>query len=248
MPKKSNLPIEVHDHFAKANVLHTYVQKHVGEAQQHALETGQELLAAKKATPHGSWEEKCEKLFDGSLRTAQFYMQFAKNVAALPKKRSSALLLLEGSLDGAAKAAKKAAAPPPKSSGASSSPGTQSPPASAPPAPETPEPDYGKCPNCGGTEWNDDDPDGAWCAKCHHPHGEPAGDPDEDRLNTQRQKTVKTTEALLRAFDDLQGMWARPEHEGTQKAFTDDQVLAAVRNMGAIRVCKALLKIAREWK
>ena len=106
---KTNLPTEVHDHFRKANVLHGYVQKDLAEATKHALEIGQELLAAKLTVPHGSWGSECERLFDGSLRTAQFYMSFAKHVSSLPKAQSSALLVLEGSLDGAAKAAKLAA-------------------------------------------------------------------------------------------------------------------------------------------
>ncbi|HEY4721527.1 MAG TPA: hypothetical protein VII92_06745, partial [Anaerolineae bacterium] len=62
--------------------------------------------------------------------------------------------------------------------------------------------DYGKCPNCAGTKWTEDDT-GLACSKCHHPHGEPTGGIDDDRVTTQRQKTVKTVEALLRAFDDL---------------------------------------------
>ncbi|HUT87897.1 MAG TPA: hypothetical protein VMY37_00230, partial [Thermoguttaceae bacterium] len=95
MAKKSNLPIEVHDHFRKANLLHGYVVKGLGEATQHALETGRELLAAKQTIPHGSWETECKRLFDGTLRTAQFYMQFTRDVSALPKAQESALLLLE---------------------------------------------------------------------------------------------------------------------------------------------------------
>ena len=110
---KPNLPAAVHDHFRKANILHTYVQKELGEATKHALEIGQELQAAKKTIPHGSWEDECKRLFDGSPRTAQFYMQFAKDVSTLPKAQASAVLLLEGTLDGAAKAAKKAATPKP---------------------------------------------------------------------------------------------------------------------------------------
>ncbi len=88
---------------------------------------------------------------------------------------------------------------------------------------------YRKCPNCAGTKWAEDQ-DGFSCVKCHHPHGEPAGDVDEDRIKTQRQKTVKTVEALLRAFDDLQTMRARPEHSE------------------AIKTCKGLLKTAKNWK
>ena len=110
MPKPEPLPMEVHDHFRKANVLHGYVQDSLGEATKHALETGQELMAAKQAVPHGVWEDECTRLFDGSLRTAQFYMQFAKDVTVIKSAPTRALLMLEGSLKGAADAARKAAA------------------------------------------------------------------------------------------------------------------------------------------
>ncbi len=92
------------------------------------------------------------------------------------------------------------------------------------------EPDYGKCPVCGGTKWEDDAGDGMVCSKCCQPHGEPAGEVDDDWLKTQRQKTVKTVEALMRAFDDLQAMKAKAEHGE------------------AITACKGLLKMAKEWK
>ena len=112
MPKKHTIPSVVHDHFQKANLLHTYVQKSTGEAITHALATGLELLQAKDAIPHGGWESECGLLFDGSLRTAQFYMQFAKHYSKLKSAEKSALLMLEGTLEGAAKAAKQAASPP----------------------------------------------------------------------------------------------------------------------------------------
>jgi len=170
-------------------------------------------------------------------------MQFARDVGALPKRQAAAVLMLEGSLDGAAKAARAAAKPSP--------PAKRTPPPTEPddgedgrtesdgrePQEPTTEPprkgkdkpvDYGKCPNCAGTKW-DEDEEGVSCAKCHHPHGEPAGDVDEDRLKTQRQKTIKTAEALIRAFDDLQLMWARTEHDE------------------AVTLCKKLLKLARLW-
>ena len=89
--------------------------------------------------------------------------------------------------------------------------------------------DYGKCPNCAGSKWVEDD-EGVSCAKCRHPHGEPVGGPDEDRVNTQRQKTVKTAEALLRAFDDLNGMIPKKEHAA------------------AVDKCKHLIGVARGWK
>lgn len=95
---------------------------------------------------------------------------------------------------------------------------------------DEPEPDYGKCPNCAGTKW-DNDHTGVSCAKCHHPHGEPAGGADEDRISIQRSKTVKTAEALMRAFDDLHHLLPkRNEHKDT------------------LGLCKQLLKAAKEWK
>jgi len=100
------------------------------------------------------------------------------------------------------------------------------------PAPKrkaTAKPDYGKCPNCASAKWTEGE-QGVVCSKCNHPHGEPAGDTDEDRLKTQRQKTVKTVEAAVRAFDDLQLMRARAEHDE------------------AITACKRLLAIAKGWK
>jgi len=249
---KSNLPAEVHDHFRKANVLHGYVEKGLAEATQHALETGRELLAAKAATPHGRWEPECERLFDGSLRTAQAYMRFVKHVSALPKAQASALLLTEGTLEGAAKAARKAATPEAPEEPIDEPEPLESvlPEQDDEPEDEEPEtdepvwdepeddeqddepddkPELGKCPNCHGTKWDEDD-EGVSCSKCHHPWGEPAGDVDADRLNTQRQKTVKTVEALMRAFDTLQEMLARPEHGE------------------AIDDCKRLLRIAKQWK
>ena len=89
--------------------------------------------------------------------------------------------------------------------------------------------DYGKCPACAGTKWTQDEK-GVSCRKCHQPYGEPAGDVDKDRLSIQRSKTVKTVEALMRAFDDLQVMRAKDEHEA------------------AIDGCKALLRLAKAWK
>ena len=89
--------------------------------------------------------------------------------------------------------------------------------------------DLGKCPACAGAKWTDTE-DGPVCSKCKQPHGEPAGDADEDRIKTQKAKTRKTAEALMRAFDDLQCMQARPEHEAV------------------IKDCKRLIVIAQNWK
>lgn len=86
-----------------------------------------------------------------------------------------------------------------------------------------------RCPNCAGTKWMDDD-EGSHCAKCHHPYGEPAGEVDDDRISIQRSKTIKTAEALMRAFDDLELLQRNKSHAE------------------AIDGCKRLLAIARAWK
>jgi hypothetical protein len=91
------------------------------------------------------------------------------------------------------------------------------------------KPDRGKCPNCAGEKWTEDE-DGVSCAKCKHPHGEPTGGADEQRIATQRSKTIKTVEALQRAFDDLHLLLPRPEHTE------------------AAKTCKVLLRMARAWK
>ncbi|MFZ2253531.1 MAG: hypothetical protein WAW13_05210 [Minisyncoccia bacterium] len=111
------------------------------------------------------------------------------------------------------------------------------PPAKKKPKPSD-KPDYGKCPVCAGVKWREVDGN-VICAKCQHPNGEPAGDPDEERLKTQRQKTAKTAEALMRAFDDLVLM-----HPQTCKVceLTEDD------STDPIRCCKRLLAIAKGWK
>lgn len=91
------------------------------------------------------------------------------------------------------------------------------------------KPDYGKCPSCAGTKWKSDE-SGVSCAKCNHPHGEPVGDVDGDRVSVQRSKTVKTVEALMRAFDDLNLLLPKPAHGP------------------AIASCKSLLSTAKGWK
>jgi len=90
-------------------------------------------------------------------------------------------------------------------------------------------PDLGRCPVCSAEKWTETD-DGVVCSRCNQPHGEPAGDPDLDRINTLRQKLIKTLEAGMRAFDDIQTICPRPEHAG---AITD---------------CKRQLAVARDWK
>lgn len=90
--------------------------------------------------------------------------------------------------------------------------------------------DYGKCPNCAGTKWKSDE-DGVFCARCRHPHGEATGGPDEDRVDTQRSKLVKTLEAAMRAIDDMHLLLPKPKEHAD-----------------AIATCKILLKTAKAWK
>jgi len=92
------------------------------------------------------------------------------------------------------------------------------------------KPDLGQCPACAGNRWIAT-PDGTVCRKCNHPHGEPAGEVEADRISIQRSKTVKTVEALMRAFDDLHLMSPRPKEHAH-----------------AIAQCKLLLTEARGWK
>lgn len=221
MAKKSNLPAVVHDHFRKANKLHGYVEKELGEASNHALEIGQELLAAKKAIPHGSWEKECKRLFDGSARTARFYMAFTRDFGKLKTAEKSAVLMLEGTLDGAAKAAKKATKPakpkPPKQDtepiDADSEPVDESHPldkvfskplsaySTAPPKDCVEEPPTAYCKTCKTEKPYDDD--GA-CVACREPGIGPAAvqEPADGEVDDE---TIKEPEAGTCLRDGLLG-------------------------------------------
>ena len=97
------------------------------------------------------------------------------------------------------------------------------PPPGDPERPDYPPPmptDYGKCPNCAGKKWTET-AEGVSCAKCNQPHGEPTGGADDDRVATQRSKTVKTVESLMRAFGDLQHICPRADHDTNAKACCD---------------------------
>lgn len=204
------------------NENHRLIQTATGEVVDRAVLTGELFLKWKELLPHGRFESFVEDHFDGSLRTAQIYMQVSKRLNALPKSAKSALLKQERSIAGLIpakpNAPRKGAAP----AGGTDDQGT------------TPQPvgsvDYGKCPNCAGSKWTEDE-DGVSCAKCHHPHGEPTGGADDDRVGTQRSKTVKTAEALMRAFDDL--------HLLVSKADEHAESIAS---------CKFLVKTAKAWK
>jgi rubredoxin len=85
------------------------------------------------------------------------------------------------------------------------------------------------CPVCAGKKWQQGK-FGWECKKCSHIHSECVGDPDEQRIKDQRSKTVKTAEALLREFDDLNVICPNKNHTES------------------IRLTKAALELAKEWK
>ena len=60
---------------------HTAVLDANKRTKSGALESGAALLRAKALVPHGEWEECLKKHFNGSKRTAQRYMQVAREVA-----------------------------------------------------------------------------------------------------------------------------------------------------------------------
>lgn len=241
------------------NENHHLSQRATGEAIERGVLAGEMLLRWKELLPHGRFESFTETHFDGSLRTARTYMQAAKYLNSLPNRQRTAVLKEERSIaglishsdrgkpgGGPSSSSETSPAPSgPASGGAAGSGGPAGRSADgaetqqradradrdAHPSAGPPDNlgDLGKCPNCRGTEWYEDE-DGIACSKCHQAHGEPAGDVDGDRVATQRQKTIKTAEALMRAFDDLTDMCPRASHGE------------------AIRLCKAALKIAREWK
>lgn len=206
------------------NENHKLAQKAGGEAVERAALAGELLKKWKELLPRGVFEEFVDTHFEGSLRTAQLYMQAEKRLTEMPKAQRIALLESSNlSITGLISAKGKP--------GGTRSSSPQSPPRSGPATGEAAgaSQDYGTCPNCQGKKW-DADEFGVSCSKCHHPHGEPVGNADEGKLGTQRAKTVKTIEALMRAFYDLNRMAARAEHAE------------------AIASCKSLLTTAKGWK
>jgi hypothetical protein len=222
---KSNLPIEVHDHFQKANVLHGYFLDGIQNNIPYAIETGIELLAAKAAIPHGSWVVECERLFDGSLRNAQFYMQLAKNMEALPKAQKSAVLFLETTLEGAAKAAKDAANPRPPN-----------------PEPEE-EPDDIPAPE-GEPEPSDCDE-----LDAHNAHTtKPKPDPKPITALTGRARDLFDAHAVVKTWADAVGRWMSGEpsidkYRDIFPGMAGDRVINAAKELWtALEAWKKVLK------
>lgn len=232
------------------NENHQLAQKAAGDAIERAILAGELLGKWKELLPHGKYESFIETHFDGSLRTARAYMQAAKGLSELPKRQRTAVLSTEDSLAGLLGRLKsdehsvgreartsegtpgtpKGGSNPTTNSVSAKGKPSDNPASSGPASGEAAVQDYGRCPNCASTKWTESK-DGVSCAKCGHAHGEPTGGTDEDRIDTQRLKTVKTVEALLRAFDDLNWLLAKPD-----------------QHTEAVASCKFLLKTARAWK
>jgi hypothetical protein len=229
---------------------HREVLKSGNEMIRNAVRVGellmevQSVLKASKSTTFGAW---VEQFLPFSERSARSYIKLHNELEQLPNRKRASVLESADSINEARRLIAAATKPDPK------------PDPPAPPAPpvvqgelvddqdepddlDTAEPtdaeilgtaaepiDRGKCPNCAGTKWTEDE-DGAFCRKCNHPWGEPTGGVDEQRIADQRSKTIKTAEALLRAFDDLNMLLPKPEHGDAEKT------------------CKRLVKVARAWK
>ena len=215
------------------------------ETINHACEAGRLLTKVKDLVKHGEFGNWIKQYCDFAQSTADGYMKLHKDLAAIPNSQRARILEDATSVSSLKnlihRPTVKTPPPPPPSGGTQPPPDTDDPAGGPGHGAETQHQagegrdahpsagNLGKCPNCAGTKWDEDD-EGLACSKCHQPHGEPAGDVDGDRVATQAAKTRKTAEALMRAFDDLNDMCPRAEHPE------------------AIRLCKAALKLGKEWK
>jgi len=204
-----------------------------GEMLSLIWKAGELAKKAKASLPHGEWMAFVEKHYDVShdtvTRWLKFHEGYAESKLRNVRNLSDGLRMLAPPKSTSPKAASNTTRAPDDDSGASDPEGAQ----------ESLKPPRGRkakrddelepCPNCRANKWTDEG-DGLACDSCHHPYGVEAGDVDDDQIKTQKSKTVKTVEALQRAFDDLNAMLARVEHDE------------------AMRMCKELLGIAKGWK
>lgn len=237
------------------NENHRLAQTAAADAVERAVLAGGLLSRWKELLPHGRFESFVETHFEGSVRTAQKYMQATKRLSAMPKAHAAALLKSDASIAGLlgsvkkpkSNTSRKGAAPagvtddqePDFSTGEEAS--TEAPGKTPqenghrPPRNGTDKPvqeavDYGKCPACASTKWTEDE-FGVSCAKCNQPWGEPAGEVDEDQVKNLRTLIRKHLEAATRGFDDLQDI--APSKIG--------------QHGEAIRLCKAAMQLEKTW-
>jgi hypothetical protein len=78
-----------------ANEHHRGVERSLGSALDHAIQSGEHLIAAKEQVSRGEWIAWVEKHFEGSLETAQVYMRLARNQENLNTYRDTNLSISE---------------------------------------------------------------------------------------------------------------------------------------------------------
>ena len=107
---------------------------------------------------------------------------------------------------------------------------------------------------CSGTESNGQDaqhepslPGSLGLARNSRGEDSAAPDTNADQTRILKSKTIKTTEALLRAFDDLNKTSPNRDHGGSNAAVSDESLWNFTKQCGAIRMTKALLHLARNW-
>jgi hypothetical protein len=244
------------------NENHRLAQKAAGDAVERALLTGELLQQWKALLPHGKFESFVETHFEGSLRTAQTYMQAAKRLNELSKAQRTALLkdelsivdLLEfpkngavvvsgsppaGTRGGAVKHPAESQDARPDSISAKGKPGGGQRPSSTP-TPVSPGPASGEAADskdlgkCPNCAKNRwvEVEGGVNCANCSHPHGEPVGDRTEGDDRAGIMRS-KTVKTI----------------EALMRCLDDlNYLLPKPDHPDAIAQCKFLLTIARKWK
>lgn len=216
------------------------------ETVELARQIGDMLWKLKECVKQGEWtpivEDRCE--FD--IRSAQTYMKVSGGWGIIeqqkvPPTSIDGCVKLIGQKGGKTKALRKStnsggsSKPPAAASGkddrTDSTGTTPQEPSTGQSGSDTDNPvDLGICPNCGGKKWTEDE-FGASCAKCNHPHGEPVGDQDEQRVGVERSKAIKTVEALMRSVCDLGRLLPKPKEQAH-----------------LIAQCKLILTELRAWK
>lgn len=181
---------------------------------------GETAKKAKDILSHGEWMNFVETHYIVDHRTVNRWMQFRENVSESKLDTVSNLTAGIKMLE-APKPKKKRKSKPPESGDDHIE--------EEAPVTDVEEPGTGECPNCGKSKWTEDE-DGFDCAGCRHPWGECVGDRDEKLFRTQRSKTVKTAEALIRAFADLNRISARADYK---------EMIAS---------CRQFIGIAKGWK
>ncbi len=218
------------------NANHRECIKSGNDALKHAIQAGELLVKLKECVKHGEFQPLIESRCDFSLTSAKTYIKIATDLPAVLKtsgKTAGADMTIRGGMKLIAEAKPQKASALTKSPTAADSNGKHAnnkpPPSATPPAEAV---DLGKCPNCGGKKWKDDGL-GNVCAKCKHPHGEPAGDADDHRtqaIRDQQSKLVKTMEAGMRAVGDLY-----------------DLVRNDAKKAEANRLLKIVLHMGKDW-